>query len=259
VVATADGIAVAGAVVSFPDHPTTALSTGVDGTFVSVPFPPGVLSLSVTHPDYENGTCSTAIPEPGGDVGLRCVLVAKPKQGGLAGKITDTYGSPLPGARVVVTGPGGTLVMTDAEGAFEAQGLGAGEYTVRVEASGYFSRQTTTTIAARVTGRLDASLARKPSKSGIILRPDASVEAPALTWAGDAVALGPGGEQAVAELAELLLARPDLNARIQAPGSELVAAPRAELIKSRLVAAGVPAHRIEALGGGKRLRITVRP
>ncbi|HKU40896.1 MAG TPA: carboxypeptidase regulatory-like domain-containing protein [Polyangiales bacterium] len=259
VVATADGLAVAGAIVTFKEHPNLRVASGTDGTFLSEPLPPGVLTLEVTHPDYENASCAAAIPEAGGDVGVRCVMLAKPRQGGLAGRVSDSYGSPLPGARVVLTGPGGTLVMTDSNGAFEIPQIVAGDYSVRVEASGYFSRQTTAQVLPRVTSRLEVNLARKPSKSGITLRPDSTVEAPALTWTGETVQLSAAGEQAVAELAELLLTRPDLKARIQTPGTELVAQPRADMIKQRLIAAGVEASRVEAVGGGQKLRITVHP
>ena len=64
----------------------------------------------------------------------------------------------------------------------------------------------------------------------------------------------------MAELAELLQARPDLNVRIQGYGSALVARPRADLIKKHLVALGVAESRIEALGGGKNaMRILLVP
>ncbi len=260
VVASTDGTAVAGATVSFPELQVTALSTGADGSFVTEAFAAGIVNISVTHPDYDNGVCPASIPTAGGDVGVRCVLTPKPRQGAVAGRVLDAWGAPIPGARVVLTGPGGTLVNTDAQGAFSAPNLAPGEYNVRVEASGFFVRQSKATVAPRETARFEWNLTRKPLKPSITLMPDSSVEAPAIAWVGEtSVDLTPAAEAAVAELAELLTSRPDLSVRIQGPGSELVARPRAEVIKQRLVAMGIEAHRIEALGGGKRLRISLRP
>jgi outer membrane protein OmpA-like peptidoglycan-associated protein len=262
VVATAEGGPIAGAIVSFPDRAMTALSTGADGAFVTEPFAPGSVSLQVTHPDFENGVCPAAIPPNGGDIGLRCVLVAKPKVGAVTGHVTDAWGSPVPGARVALTGAGtaGVLLTADADGAFQAPALAPGDYGVRVEALGYFARTMSTKVAARATERLDVTLMKRSSKPSITLRPDSGVDAPAIVFTGEGLELSNAGEQAVAELAELLQARPDLRVRIQGYGSVLVARPRAELVKRRLVSLGVADSRIDALGGGKNaMRILLMP
>jgi outer membrane protein OmpA-like peptidoglycan-associated protein len=264
VVATAEGAPVAGAIVAFPELVgVTALATGADGAFVTPAFAAGPVALQVTHPDFEIGSCPAAIPPAGGDIGLRCVLVAKPQLGSIDGHITDAWGSPVAGARVALTGAGtsGALLTADADGAVHAPSLTPGEYTVRVEALGYFSRTLKAQVTARAAGRLDATLMKRPSKPSITLRPDSGVDAPAIAFTGESVELSSAGEAAVAELAELLQARPDLNVRIQGYGSVLVARPRAELVKRRLVALGVAEGRIEALGGGKAqaMRILLIP
>jgi outer membrane protein OmpA-like peptidoglycan-associated protein len=263
VVATAEGAPIAGAVVAFPEVAgVTALSTGADGSFVTPAFAAGPVNMSITHPDYENGACPATIPPAGGDVGVRCVLVPKPTLGGLTGRVTDAWGSPIPGARVALTGTGtaGALLTADANGAFQATQLAPGDYAVRVEALGYFSRQSTATVAPRATSNVELSLMKRPSKPSIVLRPDSSVDAPAISFTGESVELSSAGEAAVAELAELLQARPDLRVRIQGYGSELVARPRAEVVKRRLVALGIDAGRIDALGGGKNaMRILLVP
>jgi hypothetical protein len=263
VVATPEGAPIAGAVVSFPELVgVTALSTGTDGSFVTPAFAAGPVSMQVAHPDYEPGACPATIPPAGGDVGVRCVLVAKPKIGGITGKIVDAWGSPVPGARIALTGTGtsGTLLTADANGAFQAPQLAPGEYAVRVEALGYFAKSTTTTIAPRTTAHLEVTLMKRSSKPLITLRPDGGVDAPTIAFTGEGLELSSSGEQAVAELAELLQARPDLRVRIQGYGSVLVAKPRADLIKRRLISLGIPESRIEALGGGKNaMRILLVP
>jgi outer membrane protein OmpA-like peptidoglycan-associated protein len=263
VVVTPEGAPIAGAIVAFPELVgVTALSTGADGAFVTPAFAAGPVSLQVSHPEYENGACPAAIPPTGGDVGLRCVLVPKPTSGGITGKVLDSWGSPVPGARIALTGAGtsGSLLTADASGAFSAPQLAPGEYAVRVEALGYFSKSTTATVAPRTSGNLEVTLMKRSSKPQITQRPDGGVDAPAIVFAGESVELSSSGEQAVAELAELLQARPDLRVRIQGYGSVLVARPRADLIKRRLVSLGIPESRIEALGGGKNaMRILLVP
>jgi hypothetical protein len=262
VVATMQGGPIAGAIVTFTDRAVTALSTGPDGTFVTEGFASGPVSIQVTHPDYETGLCPAAIPPTGGDVGLRCILAPKPLLGELKGRVTDAWGVAMPGARVAVTGTGtaGALLTTDADGEFTAASLAPGSYELRVEALGYFSRKSQAVITARSTTRVEVGVMKRPSKPQITLRPDNGVDAPSLLFAGESIELSTSGEQSVAELAELLQARPDLSVRIQGYGSEYVARPRAEVVKRRLIAMGIEDHRIEALGGGKNaMRITLRP
>lgn len=262
VVTTAEGAPIAGAIVSFPDRVMTALSTGADGAFVTEAFLPGSVSLLVTHPDFEDGACPATISPAGGDIGLRCVLVAKPNIGAITGHVTDAWGNPIPGARVALTGPGtsSALLVADADGAFQAQSLAPGDYTLRVEALGYFARTTKAQVTARTTGQVDVTVMKRSSKPLITLRPDSGVDAPTIAFTGEGLELSNAGEQAVAELAELLQARPDLRVRIQGYGSPLVARPRAEVIKRRLVSLGVEESRIDALGGGKNsMRILMRP
>jgi hypothetical protein len=263
VVVTPEGAPITGAIVSFPELVgVTALSTGADGAFVTPAFAAGPVSLQLAHPDYENGACPAAIPPAGGDVGLRCVLVPKPTIGGITGKVLDSWGTPVPGARVALTGAGtsGSLLTADANGAFSAPQLAPGEYAVRVEALGYFSKSTTASVAALTTGNLEITLMKRSSKPQVTLRPDGGVDAPAITFVGEGIELSNSGEQAVAELAEVLQARPDLRVRIQGYGSVLVARPRADLIKRRLESLGVAESRIEALGGGKNaMRILLVP
>jgi hypothetical protein len=158
---------------------------------------------------------------------------------------------------VILTGPANQLAMSDARGAFEIDNLAPGSYNVRVEAGGYFTRQSKLQIDARNTALINLSLTRKPITPSIMLRGD-GVEAPTLQFKGDSTELNGAGVQAIAELADFMLTRTDLYLQVQGYGPDAVAMARALLIKERLVEAGVPELHIEAVGGGTRkIRLTL--
>lgn len=282
-VTTPEGVGVVGAVVTFVGKPVSALSSALDGSFVSEPFEPGDIQISVSHPDYEPGSCAGTIPPGGGDVAVRCVVVARPKVGRLSGRISDMAGAAVAGARVALLFKGataatpsapapsgaapaptpppatgtGALLSTDGSGRFDAANLQPGEYELRVEATGYFIRISHASVVADSSSLLELPLTRKPATPSIMLRADNLVEAPTIVWQGESTELGSGAQTAVAELAELLLTRADLRVRIQGYGSDLVALPRALAVKRRLVDAGVDESRIEAIGGSGQTRVRI--
>src|SRR6185369_7027372 len=67
-------------------------------------------------------------------LGALCVVpsvVADDLVGSISGRVADSGGNALPGARVEID-PRGVRLVTDREGAFTATGLPAGEYTIDV-------------------------------------------------------------------------------------------------------------------------------
>jgi hypothetical protein len=251
VVTATDGTPIADARVNFTDRTLTALATGTDGRFTSEPLPPGPVGIQATHPEYEPGSCTAVIAELGGDAEVHCTLGAKPLVGKVQGQVLDSSG-PVTGARVMFTGPSEVpLLMTDARGAFMAENLSPGVYTVKIEAGGYFARQLKANVEPRSTTLVNPTLARRPITPVISVRADAVV-APTLRFQGESTELDGSSLAAVAELADLLLTRTDLYLQIQGYGVDAVAMARALVIKQRLVEAGVPEIRIEAVGGGQR-------
>src|SRR5208337_1253957 len=63
--------------------------------------------------------------------------------GRIAGTVTDAKGIAIAGARVTVSTPAAQIAKatTDAQGAYAAEGVTPGSYTVRVEAKGYVTTQ----------------------------------------------------------------------------------------------------------------------
>lgn len=59
-------------------------------------------------------------------------------KGSISGNVVDVAGAVIPNAKVTISGPtGDRVVMSDANGTFEAQNLIPGQYTVKAEQSGF--------------------------------------------------------------------------------------------------------------------------
>ena len=256
-VMTPDNRAVADARVRYPDLKLTDLITGSDGHFATEPLAAGPINLEVSHPEYQTATCSAVIAATGGDVPLRCTLAPRPVVATVLGQVAEVSGAPINAARVIVIGPTNSVLLTDANGAFKLDNQPPGSYQVRVEAGGYFIRQQTFSVAKRETIPLTFNLARKPIAPSITFVGDA-IDAPTMAYATETATqpLAAGSTNALAEIADFLLSRPDLYLQIQGFGAtaELGLA-RAQVLRQRLIDAGVSANHIEAVGGGlKRLR-----
>jgi hypothetical protein len=219
--------------------------------------PPGPVTLDVIHPDYDSVRCSASIAPRGGDVPLLCTLKPRPVVGKVNAQVLEGAGLPVPGARVIVNGPVNNLLLSDAQGNFVLDQLPPGSYQLRVEAGGYFIQIAPFTIEGRVTIPLSIALRRKPIAPTITFVGD-SVEAPSITYANDQATTPTASSQAaISELADLLLSRPDLYLQIigNGPTNDLGAA-RAQVLKQKLLEAGVPAAHVEAAGGGiNKLRL----
>jgi hypothetical protein len=250
-VATPDGRAIANARVRYVGAQLTDMITGDDGRFVTEPMPPGAVTLDVIHPEYDTTRCSATIAPQGGDVPVLCTLKPRPIVGKVNGQVLEGAGLPVPGARVIVSGPLNNLLLTDAQGNFVLDELPPGSYQLRVEAGGYFIQVAPFTIEGRVTVQLSISMRRKPIAPTISFVGD-TVEAPSITYPNDSATVPVAASQAaISELADLLLSRPDLYLQILGFGpSNEIGLARAGVLKQKLIEAGVPAAHVEAAGGG---------
>jgi TonB-dependent receptor len=89
-----------------------------------------------------------------------CVLVpfAQAQTGGIAGKVTDSGGAILQGAKVSVD-PGGTSVVSDAQGQFLVTGLAPGTYTVTISYVGFSTSTKTIAVSSAQVANADVKLA----------------------------------------------------------------------------------------------------
>src|SRR5438270_1394468 len=104
---------------------------------------------------------------------------AQERKGGITGKVTDTAGAILQGAKVTVD-PGGIDVVTDVQGQFLVSGLAPGTYTVTVNYVGFNTFTTSVTVSAAQVASVIAKLAVASQNLEVLVtaeRPSAEAEA----------------------------------------------------------------------------------
>ncbi len=254
------GTPIAGAVVSFPGRELTPLSTTADGGFRSYDLEPGEVQLSVSHPEYNDGTCTGTIPADGGDVEVRCELEALPRVGSLRGRVTGEGAGPVGGATVNLTGPVSRTITTAPDGSFAAADLPPGAYTARVEAEDYLLRQDGFQVQAREQATPEIVLIPRPRRSLVAVRARQITIRRQVNFATDSAEILPTSTQLLSEVADVILRNPGLT-RIEIQGhtddrggrqhNQDLSQRRAGAVRDWLVRAGVDVSRLEARGYGQ--------
>lgn len=129
----------------------SAIQTDAAGLFVFENLEPGEVQLSLSHPDYEPGTCTARIPEEGGDVNVHCFLRAGNMTGAISGQVKDPVGNPVPGARIEIAGPITAVTQSDASGLFALVDAPEGTYRLLVRAPGYLAQIVEVELGPRET------------------------------------------------------------------------------------------------------------
>ena len=250
---------ISGAIVTLEGLDLTALSTAANGHFTSYELPPSAVTFSISHPEYNTGTCAGTIPEAGGDVSISCELVALPRMGNVNGHLIADNGQPVAGATVQLSGPRSISIVTDPNGGFARQDLPPGTYTARVEADAYFIATSSFDIAARGTATPTVTVVARPRRSLVQLRDRELVIRRQVNFATDSADILPDSAGLLAEVADVLMRHPELAAiEIQGHtdnrgGAEHnldLSQRRADAVRDWLAAHGVAADRLTARGYG---------
>ena len=252
------GTPVAGAAIRFPGRDLTAMLTGDDGRFVSYELDPGEVQLEVTHTEYNPGSCAGVIAAEGGNVDVRCEIVALPRVGTVAGRVMGDDGSPL-GAPIQITGPTSQTATADPTGSFSATGLIPGTYTARVEAEGYLIKLQQFDIAPRQTTNIEITLIARPRQPLVRLRRNDIQIRRQINFATDSAEILSTSFALMTEIADVVMRNPDLS-RIEIQGhtdnrggreyNQDLSQRRAESVRDWLLQNGVDASRLEARGYG---------
>ncbi len=260
---SAEGTPISGASIVFANTELSPISTGDDGRFTSYSFVPGRVEMSVSHPDFETATCYADIQPKGGDIEVTCPLVQLPRIGEIKGSVTDIWNNGVAGATIELSGAGRHTVTADHDGRFNWP-VQPGEYSVRIDAPGYFIRMATLTVAPREKITRGFILAKKPARSSVALKGDKIRINRRLSFDKSTGKISEKSAVIVTEIADLILRNPQIR-KVKIFGSvsgvtgdTMVALARALNIKHALVNAGVAPERIEAVGGDqRRVLITV--
>ncbi|MBM7479270.1 carboxypeptidase-like regulatory domain-containing protein [Oerskovia jenensis] len=163
---TAGGQGVAGTLVTFtgPGGATGSTLTAADGTYRFDLLPAGPYTVTVDPPPgfTVDGPGSRAVTLGAADVTGIDFTLARP--GAIGGTVTADDGAPVPGATVLVSGPGGDVPLTTGpDGTYFVDGLGPGGYTIALAVPEGFTSpapaERTVTLTSAGESRLDQDFA----------------------------------------------------------------------------------------------------
>ncbi len=256
----AAGTPVAGALVRFTERKLSPVLTSEDGSFRGYRCEPGEVFLQVSHPEYEPGDCSAVIPQEGGDVQARCVLVAKPRVGAIDGRVIDNSGNEVTGVEIQLSGPLTRTLVSDATGAFKLDQAPPGSYEARVDAEGYLIRLQQFAVVARETASPQITLYAKPEKLLVKVRKNEIVLRRRINFATNSAEVTADNDSLMMQIADVLLRQPEI-VRVEIQGHTdnrgsnsynlELSQKRAEAVRNWLVQAGVTPIRLEAVGYGE--------
>jgi outer membrane protein OmpA-like peptidoglycan-associated protein len=253
----ADSKPIAEAVVSFSGQPRARVATDPDGSFQSVPLPPGPADITVAAAGFEPATGKANVVA-GSAATVEVALVAKVVNGSVRGKVTDRAGRPM-AATIRFNGPNTFEARADAAGAFSAA-LPAGPYRVSIEATGYPRRDLPLDVAPGRDQQLDVTL--RPANADVTLTPQAIVLRVPIKFRKGTPKLAPAIKTELEAVADILVDHPEIKTlRVEAHWSgagkgkggdaaKKLTQKQAAAIKDYLVAKGAPADRIETMGVG---------
>lgn len=274
------------AIVRFTGRELTPL-VAEEGRFKSYLFEPGLVEMSIEHPDYEPGTCSAEIAEreerapaldaaeeaalaegegaetPRTDeprvVEVRCELIAKPRVGNLTLRIVNESGSGVTGANVEISGPENRAFRTSVEPVVRAEGLQPGTYQVRVEAENFLIKTDELVISANETTEREITLISRPSRALAQLRGKKITIRRQINFATNSAEILESSNALLLEVADVILRNPEIRLlEIQGHtddrgGAELnlrLSQDRAESVRAWLIRNGVEESRLIAKGYG---------
>jgi OmpA-OmpF porin, OOP family len=281
------------AILTFSGHPELhLLATASDGGFRSGHMPPGDYRVHVEADGYNPNDCNVTIaapaapaaPEPGSaaasappspppapaPVTLTCDLRPLPRRGNLSGHVISSQGGgPVANATVTISpAPGGAAgateqtVTTDSAGAFTANELLAGPYSVQVgqTTTHMATLPQVTTVESRRTVNVDITATRRPARASAVLRGGVIAIARQVHFQTNSAEILPDSNALLEEIADVIRRNPTLSGvEIQghtdntgAPATNMtLSQSRAESVRDALVRLGIPADKLTARGFGQ--------
>ena len=263
---------VAGRVVSSVGTPVENAAVGVagrdhsrvvaeaDGSFQSVPLPPGLAELFVVAPNYENATARVDVVA-GQTVNVVITMTPRAPTAKVTGRVVDESGKPVV-ATVKLAGPQIAEAKTDEAGNLSV-GLQPGQYVLRVEADQHLSREMSASAVEGVDVPLNIVLHARPGIPGvgfkdgkITLRQPISFKANRNKATAE---LAPGAARVLDELIDLLINHPEIRQiRVEThtdnslppPKAQELTEQQAQAIAAYISQQGVPKDQILTQGMG---------
>ena len=208
-----DGKPIAEAVVSFAGQPRARVATDPDGSFQSVPLPPGPAEITVAAAGFEPATGKANVVA-GSASTIDVALVAKIVNGNVRGKVSDRAGRGLT-ATIRFNGPNTFEARADSTGEFSAI-LPAGPYRVTRGGDG-LSGQGGSARAWRPGQDRQFDVTLRPANPDVTLTPQAIVLRVPIKFRAGAPKLPPAIKAELEAVADILVDHPEIKTlRIEA-------------------------------------------
>jgi outer membrane protein OmpA-like peptidoglycan-associated protein len=214
--------------------------------------------MTVSHPDYRDGPCSGVIPDEGGDVEVRCELVALPRRGDVTGTVRSADGASV-SASIAITGPESHTIQSDGSGGFSLSNLTPGMYTAQATADAFLIKSQTFEVIAREDVTVNIELVPRPARPTVQVRGQFLQIGRRINFATDSHEILPSSFGLMTEIADVLIRNAEITSlEIQGhTDNQGAAAHNMELSQQRadsvlrwLSEHGVSASRMTAQGYG---------
>ena len=262
-VLTATETPIDGAIIGITGRALSRVVTDADGSFRSPLLPPGPVELAATAVGFENTTVSVNVVA-GQTASITVHLTPRPPSARLTGRIVDGLGRGL-AAGVRLTGPQVVNTKSDQTGKFEAN-VTVGTYALRAEGEQFLTKEVHLTVAEGQENTATVALRTRPAIPGVVLEEGNFEFSQPLTFrsvAGKPPAqLAAGTLRLLDEVVDIFFAHPEIHRlRVEAFWDRSLPAEKAQeltqeqamAVAKYLVAQGVPAERIVAVGAGQSL------
>jgi outer membrane protein OmpA-like peptidoglycan-associated protein len=247
-----DGRPIPGALVAAGKRPLSRVATDPDGTFQTVPLPPGPVELEVSAPGFDSTKVTSAVIL-GRPAKVAVTLTPKIVTGNVRGTVKDSAGKPLPAA-LRLAGAEIFSAQADSAGQFSAA-LPVGAYRVTAEMPQMPPKEVTLDIVEGQDRQLDIVM-RTGNGGGATIANGMITTKQAIKFTGGS-RVDPKMAASLDAVAELLQDRQDLRLRIETywdssagKGAQALTDAQAKAVKDYLVKKGVAEGRIEASGRG---------
>lgn len=254
VLESGSGKPVAGAVVAVAGQDASPLVTDSEGRFVTFALPEGPVTLEVSHPDYQATRCTAVVPAE-----AECTLVASSDDGALRVLALDGEGNPVPKITIHVRGPSEHVLSTGDDGRVLVDAIAPGSYTAYVNDPAYLIAVRDFDVLARQETVVELRIVARPARPRVVVKAGEISLRRQISFATGSDEILPNSEPLLLEVADALLANPDLElVEIQGHTDNrgdlevnmVLSQRRAEAVERWLVQHGVAPARLMAKGYG---------
>jgi outer membrane protein OmpA-like peptidoglycan-associated protein len=254
------GTPIEGAVVGVTGRDHSRVVAEADGSFQSVPLPPGLAELFVAAPNFENATARADVVA-GQTVNVLITMTPRAPAAKITGHVVDETGKPVV-ATVKLAGPQIAETKTDEAGNLSV-GLQPGQYVLRVEAEQHLSREMSASAVEGLDAPLTIVLHARPGVAGVTYKDGKITLRQPIVFKANrnkpTAELAPGAARVLDELVDLLINHPEIRQiRVETHTDNSLPPPKAQELTDQQAQAiagyinqqGVPKDQILTQGMG---------